>query len=271
MNEFPADLMKGKKGIVTGIANNMSIAWHIAQALYHTGAELILTYPSIAIKNRILDISEEIEVNSIEPLDVLDENSIDNLFSNLEKKFEKLDFIVHSIAFSDKEELRGRFIDTSLKNFLTTMQISCFSLNSLAKRAEKLMQKGSSLKSQNAGGSILTLSYYGSDKVFPGYNVMGVAKAALESSVKYLAYDMGTYNIRVNAISAGPIQTLASRGISNFNDMLKIHSSSAPLRRKISGQDVAKSALYLLSDLSPSVTGEIHYVDGGYNIMGINA
>lgn len=249
-------LLQGKTGLITGIANNLSISWAIAQIAKAQGADLVLTYQGDVLKKRLIPLAEEIKCDFVVPCDVTDEKSIDDLFELIKKRWGKLDFLVHSIAFSDRNELKGRYIDTTLSNFLNSMHISCYSLTALARRAEPLMQKG---------GSILTLTYYGAQKVVPNYNVMGVAKAALESSVKYLATDMGGNNIRVNAISAGPIKTLASSGINDFKNMLSMHQSIAPLRKNTTQQDVAGAALYLLSDLASGVTGEIHYVDCGFN------
>lgn len=253
-------LLKGKKGLITGVANNLSISWAIAQAAKEQGAEIALTYQGEILQKRVLPLAAEIGCDAIFECDVTNEESMDNLFKSLEEKWGKIDFLVHSIAFADKEELRGRYIDTSLKNFLNSMNISCYSLTALAKRAENMM---------NEGGSIITLTYYGAEKVIPFYNVMGLAKSALETSVKYLAYDMGTNNIRVNAISAGPIRTLAASGIGDFKSMLKMHESTAPLKRNTTQSDVAGAAIYFLSDFSCGVTGEIHHVDSGYNIMGM--
>ncbi|WP_375358387.1 enoyl-ACP reductase [Candidatus Tisiphia endosymbiont of Neophilaenus lineatus] len=249
-------LLDGKKGLITGVANNLSISWAIAQIAKEHGANLALTYQGEVLEKRVIPLAEEIKCDFVVPCDVTDEESLDNLFKIIEQKWGKLDFLVHSIGFSDRNELKGRYIDTSLSNFLNTMNISCYSLIALAKRAEPLMKDG---------GSILTLTYYGSQKVVPNYNVMGPAKAALESSVKYLATDMGSNNIRVNAISAGPIKTLASSGINDFKTMLALHEAASPLRRNTSQRNVAGAALYLLSNLAEGVTGEIHYVDCGYN------
>ena len=259
---FPAgSLLKGKRGLITGIANNSSIAWYIAQIAHAHGAELAFTYQGEILEKRIMPLAAEIGCDTVIKCDVTDEASVDNLFDQLEAKWGKLDFVVHAIAFADKNELRGRYIDTSLGNFLNSMNVSCYSLTALARKAEKLMTDG---------GSILTLSYYGAEKVVPYYNVMGVAKAALECSVRYLANDMGPNNIRVNAISAGPIRTLAASGIGDFKTMLKLHENTAPLKRNTSQSDVAGAALYLLSNLSSGVTGEIHYVDSGYNVMAMS-
>ncbi|MDP5110509.1 MAG: SDR family oxidoreductase [Rickettsiaceae bacterium] len=256
-----AKLLQGKRGIVTGVANNMSISWAIAQEARKHGAEIALTYQGEILEKRVMPLAEELGCSFVQECDVTDEASMDKLFEVVKEKWGKIDFIIHGIAFADKDELRGRYIDTSLKNFLNSMNISCYSLTALAKRAEPLMVDG---------GSIVTLSYYGAEKVIPFYNVMGLAKAALETSVKYLANDMGQNNIRVNSISAGPIRTLAASGIGDFKSMLKVHASTAPLKRNTTQQDVAGAALYLLSDLSSGVTGENHHVDSGYNIMGMS-
>ncbi len=261
MNIANLGLLNGKKGLITGVANNLSISYHIAKLAKEHGADLCFTYPSEKFEKRIVPIAQELGSDFTCYCDVTNEESVDNLVNEIQTKWGKLDFIVHSIAFSDKNELRGRYIETSLPNFLNAMNISCYSLTALAKKLEFLMTDG---------GSIITLSYYGAQKVIPSYNVMGLAKAALESSVKYLAYDMGSKNIRVNAISAGPIATLAASAIGDFKSMLEIHAKNAPLRRNVSQTDVAGSALYLLSNLSSGVTGEIHYVDCGYNVVGIN-
>lgn len=253
-------LLTGKKGIITGVANNLSISWAIAQIAKAHGADIALTYQGEILEKRVSPLAKEIGADFIYECDVTNEQSMDKLFEFTKKKWGKIDFLIHGIAFADKEELKGRYIDTSLPNFLNSMNISCYSLTALAKRAEPLMSEG---------GSIITLTYYGAEKVIPNYNVMGLAKSALEASVKYLAYDMGQNNIRVNAISAGPIRTLAASGIGDFKSMLRMHESTSPLRRNTTQQDVAGAALYLLSDLANGVTGEIHYVDSGYNIMGM--
>lgn len=254
-------LLEGKKGIITGVANNLSISWAIAQMVKAHGADIAMTYQGDILKKRVIPLAQEIGCDFVVPCDVTDKESVSNLFDSVNKKWGKLDFIVHSIAFADKNELRGRYIDTSLDNFLNSMNISCYSLTELSRQAEPLMKDG---------GSILTLSYYGAEKVIPYYNVMGIAKSALETSVKYLAHDMGSGDIRVNAISAGPIKTLASSGIGDFKSMLSLHSETSPLKRNTTQEDVAGAALYLISDLSSGVTGEIHYVDSGYNIMGMS-
>jgi enoyl-[acyl-carrier protein] reductase I len=253
-------LLSGKKGIITGVANNLSISWAIAQIAKEHGADIALTYQGEVLKKRVEPLAGEIGCDFIYECDVTNEQSMDDLFKVTKEKWGKLDFLIHGIAFADKEELKGRYIDTSLPNFLNSMNISCYSLTALAKRAEPLM---------NEGGSIVTLTYYGAEKVIPNYNVMGLAKSALETSVKYLAYDMGQNDIRVNAISAGPIRTLAASGIGDFKSMLKMHELTSPLKRNTTQQDVAGAALYLISGLSNGVTGEIHYVDSGYNIMGM--
>ena len=252
-------LLAGKKGLIVGIANTSSIAYSIAKVLHQNGAELALTYQGEATKKRVLPIAEELGDSLTYECDVLNEASMDSLFDSLGSKWGKVDFVVHAVGFSDKNELQGRFLDTSLNNFLQTMHVSCYSLLSLTQRAEKFMQDG---------GSILTLSYYGAIKTIPNYNVMGVAKAALESSVRYLGRDLGPSNIRVNAISAGPIKTLAASGISDLRRMLKNHEATAPLKRNTTAMDVAKASLYLLSDLASGVTGEVHYVDCGYSTVG---
>ncbi len=255
------ELLKGKKGIVTGVANNMSISWGIAQLAKRHGAEIALTYQGEILKKRVEPLAAQIDCKLITECDVTSEESMDDMFALVKKEWGEIDFIVHGIAFADKNELKGRYIDTSLDNFLNSMNISCYSLTAFAKRAEPLMSNG---------GSIITLSYYGAEKVVPYYNVMGVAKAALEASVRYLANDMGPNNIRVNAISAGPIKTLAASAIGDFKSMLGIHANTAPLKRNTTQEDVANSAVYLLSDLANGVTGEIHYVDSGYNVMGMS-
>lgn len=262
MTTSSTKLLSGKKGIITGVANNLSISWAIAQIARAHGAEIALTYQGEVLEKRVRPLAEEIGCNLVFECDVTNEKSMDKLFEETEKAWGKIDFLVHGIAFADKEELKGRYIDTSLNNFLNSMNISCYSLTALAKRAEAMM---------NPGGSIVTLTYYGAEKVIPNYNVMGLAKSALETSVKYLAHDMGSGNIRVNAISAGPIRTLAASGIGDFKSMLKMHEMTAPLKRNTTQQDVAGAALYLLSNLSSGVTGEIHYVDSGYNVMGMSS
>ncbi len=256
----PGTLMTGKRGLVMGIANNRSIAYGIARAVAAHGAELAVTYQGDALKKRVEPLAAELGAKLVLPCDVADRLSMDALFSALTREWGRLDFLVHAIAFSDKNELDGRYVDTSEGNFTQTMLISCYSLTALAQRAEMLM---------TAGGSILTLSYYGAEKVMPHYNVMGVAKAALEASVRYLAADLGKGGIRVNAISAGPIKTLAASGISDFRYILRWNEYNSPLRRTVTIDDVGGAGLYLLSDLSRGVTGEVHHVDSGYHVQGM--
>ncbi|MBX9684921.1 MAG: enoyl-ACP reductase FabI [Hyphomicrobium sp.] len=254
------NLMSGKRGLIMGVANNRSIAWGIAKAAAAQGAEIALTYQGDALKKRVEPLAAELGSNVVLPCDVTDAASMDAVFDNLAKTWGRLDFLVHAIAFADKNELDGRYVDTSEKNFTQSLLISCYSFTALAQRAEKLMDKG---------GSMLTLTYYGAEKVMPHYNVMGVAKAALEASVRYLASDLGRNNIRVNAISAGPIKTLAASGISDFRYILKWNEYNSPLRRTVTIEDVGASGLYLLSDLSRGVTGEVHHVDSGYHVQGM--
>ncbi len=255
-------LMSGKRGLIMGLANNKSIAWGIAKSLSDAGAELALTYQGDALKKRVEPLAEQLGAFVVGHCDVTEAETIDTVFKVLEDKWGKIDFVVHAVAFSDKEELTGRFVDTTSANFTRTMDISCYSLTAVTQRAEKLMTDG---------GSILTLTYYGAEKVMPHYNVMGVAKAALETSVRYLAMDLGPKNIRVNAISAGPIKTLAASGIGDFRYILKWNEYNSPLRRTVTIEEVGDSALFLLSDLSRGVTGEIQHVDCGYNIVGMKA
>ena len=252
------NLMAGKRGLIMGVANNRSIAWGIAKAVAAQGAEVALTYQGDALKKRVEPLAAELGSKLVLHCDVSEPSSIDALFDEIGRAWGKLDFLVHAIAFSDKNELDGRYVDTTEKNFTQTMLISCYSLTALARRAEKLM---------SAGGSILTLTYYGAEKVMPHYNVMGVAKAALEASVRYLASDLGPDGIRVNALSAGPMRTLAGAGIADARLMFNHQRAHAPLRRTVSLEDVGGSALYLLSPLSGGVTGEVHFVDAGYNII----
>lgn len=253
-------LMKGKRGLILGVANDYSIAWGIAQSLHNAGAELAFTYLGDPIKRRLEPLAAEVGSDILIPCDVSDEASIDAAFEELSKKWPEIDFIVHSVAFSDKNELKGRFLDTSLGNFLNAMQISCFSFTSVLRRAVPMMK---------SGGSAMTLTYYGAEKVMPNYNVMGVAKAALEASVRYLAADLGPDNIRVNAVSAGPMRTLSGSAIGGAKATYRTAVETSPLRRPMSLEDIGNASLYLLSDLSSGVTGEIHYVDGGYNVMGM--
>ena len=255
-------LMAGKKGLILGVANNRSIAWGIAKACADQGAELAFTYQGDALRKRVEPLAAEIGALGAGHCDVTDMASIDAVFATLEKQWGRLDFLVHAIGFSDKDELTGRYVDTSHGNFLRTMDISVYSFTAVAQRAEKLMTDG---------GSMLTMTYYGAEKVMPNYNVMGVAKAALEASVKYLAVDLGPKNIRVNAISAGPIKTLAASGIGDFRYILKWNEYNAPLRRTVSIEEVGDAGLYLLSHLSRGVTGEVHHVDSGYHAIGMKA
>ncbi|OJF92845.1 enoyl-ACP reductase [Rhizobium sp. 58] len=255
-------LMKGKRGLIMGVANNRSIAWGIAKAIHAQGGEIAFTYQGEALKKRVEPLVAEVSGLLAGHCDVSDEATIDAVFDGLEKTWGKIDFIVHAIGFSDKDELTGRYVDTSADNFAKTMQISVYSFTSVARRAEKLMTDG---------GSMLTLTYYGAEKVMPNYNVMGVAKAALEASVKYLAVDLGPKNIRVNAISAGPIKTLAASGIGDFRYILKWNEYNAPLRRTVTIEEVGDVGMYMLSDLSRSVTGEIHHADSGYHVIGMKA
>lgn len=255
-------LMAGKRGLIMGVANNRSIAWGIAKACREAGAELAFTYQGDALKKRVEPLSAELEALVAGHCDVTEPETLDAVFKTLEDKWGSLDFVVHAIAFSDKDELTGRYVDTTQANFARTMDISCYSLTSVAQRAEKLMTDG---------GSLLTLTYYGAEKVMPHYNVMGVAKAALEASVRYLAADLGKTGIRVNAISAGPIKTLAASGIGDFRYILKWNEYNAPLRKTVSIDEVGGAGLYLLSDLSRGVTGEIHHVDAGYHVVGMKA
>ena len=253
-------LMAGKRGLIMGLANDKSLAWGIARQLAEHGAELAFSYQGEALKKRVGPLAEQVGSDFLIECDVSDMDALDTAFDTLKSRWETIDFVVHAIGFSDKTELRGKYVDTSLDNFLMTMNISAYSLVAVAKRARAMMPEG---------GSILTLTYYGAEKVIPHYNVMGVAKAALESSVKYLANDLGPENIRVNAISAGPVKTLAASGIGDFRYILKWNELNSPLRRNITIDDVGGSGLYLLSDLSSGVTGETHHVDGGYHVVGM--
>ena len=252
--------LAGKKGVIMGVANELSIAWGIAKQLTDSGAELCFTYQGDALFKRVKPLAESIQNNFIIECNVLNESSVKETFNQIREKWNKIDFVLHSIAFSDKNELKGKYLNTSRENFQNTMLISCFSLTEVAREASQLMVDG---------GSILTLTYDGSRKFIRNYNVMGVAKAALESSVRYLAADLGSSNIRVNALSAGPMKTLAMAGISGGKDMMKWSEKNSLMNRNISLEDVGKSGLYLLSDLSSGVTGEIHYVDCGYNVVGV--
>lgn len=255
-------LLQGKRGLIMGVANNRSIAWGIAKACQEAGAELALTYQGEAFKKRVGPLADDLGAAVVGHCDVTEPETIDAVFAEVEKLWGKIDFVVHAIAFSDKDELTGRFVETSSENFRRTMDISVYSLTAVVQRAEKLMSEG---------GSILTLTYYGAEKVMPHYNVMGVAKAALEASVRYLAVDLGPSQIRINAVSAGPIKTLAASGIGDFRYILKWNEYNSPLRRSTTIQEVGDSAVYLLSDMSRGVTGEIHHVDSGYHTVGMKA
>ncbi|MBT4989334.1 MAG: enoyl-ACP reductase FabI [Rickettsiales bacterium] len=262
-DNFPkGNLMAGKRGLIMGVANNKSIAWAIASAAHAQGAELAFSYQGDILKKRVDPLAESVGSKLVIPCDVTNEESMDSLFATLEQEWGSIDFVVHAIAFSDKEELKGRYINTSLDNFTRTMQISCYSFTAIAQRAARIMPNG---------GSMLTLSYYGAEKVMPHYNVMGVAKAGLEASVRYLACDLGRDNIRVNAISAGPMRTLAAAGIGDFRYMLKWNEYNSPLKRNVTSSDVGKSGLYMVSELSSGVTGEVVYVDSGYHVVGMKA
>jgi enoyl-[acyl-carrier protein] reductase I len=254
--------MSGKRGLVMGIANNRSLAWGIAKAAADQGAELAFTYQGDALKKRVEPLAAEVGVKLVLPCDVTEAATVDAVFTVLKEQWGSIDFVVHAIAYSNKEELDGRYIDTTAENFTKTLAISCYSFTAIAQRAEKLMPNG---------GSLLTLTYYGAEKVMPHYNVMGVAKAALEASVRYLAEDLGKQKIRVNAISAGPIKTLAASGIADLRYILRWNEYNSPLRRNVSIEEVGSAGLYLLSDLSRAVTGEIHHVDAGYHVVGMKA
>ena len=255
-------LMAGKKGLIMGVANDRSLAWGIAKTVAAHGADLAFTYQGEALQKRVTPLAESVGAKIVLPCDVTDAASMDAVFAHLSKTWGRLDFLVHAIAFSDKEELKGKYLDTSAENFSRTMLISCYSFTALCQRAAALMQ---------GGGSFLTLTYYGAERVMPHYNVMGVAKAALEASVRYLAMDLGRQRIRVNAISAGPIKTLAASGIGDFRYILKWNEYNSPLRRNVSIEEVGGAGLYLLSDLSSAVTGEVHHVDCGYHVVGMKA
>ncbi len=255
-------LMAGKRGLIMGLANDKSLAWGIAKKLSEAGAELAFSYQGETMEKRVRPLAEQLGVARLFDCDVSDMGALDATFDKLAEEWPTIDFVVHAIGFSDKNELRGRFVDTSLDNFLMTMNISVYSFVAVAQRAAKMMTKG---------GAMLTLSYYGAEKVIPHYNVMGVAKAALETSVQYLAVDLGRDNIRVNAISAGPIKTLAASGIGDFRLILKWNELNSPLKRNVTIDDVGGAGLYLLSDLASGVTGETHHVDAGYNVIGMKA
>jgi enoyl-[acyl-carrier protein] reductase I len=260
-------LMTGKRGLIMGLANDKSLAWGIARKLAEHGAELAFSYQGDALKKRVEPLAAELGSDFTFDCDVSDMAALDRAFDALKARWDRLDFVVHAIGFSDKNELRGKYVDTSLDNFLMTMNISAYSLVAVTQRAAAMMPPVA--EDGSGGGSILTLSYYGAEKVVPHYNVMGVAKAALEASVRYLANDLGPDNIRVNAISAGPIKTLAASGIGDFRYILKWNELNAPLRRNVTIEDVGGAGLYLLSELSSGVTGEVHHVDAGYHTVGM--
>ncbi len=255
-------IMVGKRGLIMGVANHHSIGWGIAQSLADHGAELAFTYQGDALKKRVEPLAESVGSSIVIPCDVSQEGAIPETFESLKKHWDSIDFVVHAIGFSDKEELKGEYVNTSRKNFLNSMDISCYSFTEVARIARPMMKNG---------GSLLTLTYYGAERVMPHYNVMGLVKAALESSVRYLAVDLGNENIRVNAISAGPIKTLAASGIGDFRYILKWNQYNSPLKRNTTIEDVGGSALYLLSDLSGGVTGEVLHVDSGYHVVGMKS
>lgn len=256
------DLLKGKRGLIMGVANDRSIAWGIASKAHEAGAELAFTFQGDALEKRVRPLAASINSDLVLPCDVTNDDDIDRLFSEIEQKWGKLDFIVHAIAYSDKAELKGEYFNTSRDNFSRTMDISVYSLTAITQRAQSVL---------NDGGSILTLTYYGAERVMPHYNVMGVAKAALEASVRYLAADLGERNIRVNSLSAGPVKTLAASGIGDFRYILKWNAYNAPLKRNVSLEDIGGAGVYLLSSLSSGVTGETHHVDCGYHVVGMKA
>ena len=257
-----SNVMAGKRGLVMGVANERSIAWGIAKTAAEHGAELAFTYQGDALLKRLEPLAQSVGSDTVMQCDVTEDRSIEEAFALIRKKWGKLDFLVHAIAYSDKEELKGEYVNTTRDNFLRTLDISCYSFTSVAKHAADLMENG---------GSLLTLSYYGSERVMPHYNVMGVAKAALEASVRYLAVDLGAQGIRVNELSAGPMKTLAASGIGDFRYILKWNQYNSPLKRNVTLDDVGGAAMYLLSDLASGVSGEIHHVDCGYNIVGMKA
>tara|TARA_Y100001970_G_C14259725_1_gene878964 strand:+ start:14828 stop:15640 length:813 start_codon:yes stop_codon:yes gene_type:complete len=255
-----SELMNGKKGLIMGVANDRSIAWGAANALHSHGAQLAFTYQSSALEKRVRPLANKVESDILIPCDVSDPLQLESAFAQINNQWASLDFVIHAVAFSDKEELKGKYLDTSRENFQTTLNISCFSFTETCRNAAPLMKNG---------GSLLTMSYYGAEKWMPHYNVMGVAKAALEASVTYLAADLGDQNIRVNAISAGPIKTLAASGIGDFRYILKWNELNSPLRRNVTIDEVGGASVYLASDLATGVTGEVHHVDCGYNIVGM--
>lgn len=254
------ELLKGKRGLIMGVANNKSLAWGIASYAAAQGAELAFTFQGEALEKRVKPLAESVGASLVLPCDVTDMDSVDAVFATLEKEWGKLDFVVHAIAYADKNELKGKYVDTSLDNFLLSMNVSCYSFTAVAKRAYPLMKDG---------GSLVTLSYLGAERVMPHYNVMGVAKAALEASVRYLAADLGEFNVRVNAISAGPVKTLAASGIGDFRYILKWNEYNAPLGRNTTLEDVGGAGLYLVSELGSGTTGEILHVDSGYHVVGM--
>jgi len=258
----PRPLMAGKRGLVMGVANDRSIAWGIAKSVADHGGELAFTYQGEALEKRVRPLAQGVGSKLVLPCDVTDAASVDDVFRTLAESWGRLDFVVHAVAFSDKDELKGKYVDTTRENFLRTMDISCFSFTDVCRRAVPLMSDG---------GSLLTLTYFGAERVMPHYNVMGVAKAGLEASVRYLAADLGAQKIRVNAISAGPIKTLAASGIGDFRYILKWNELNAPLRRNVTIEEVGNAGLYLLSELSSGVTGEVHHVDSGYHVVGMLA
>ncbi len=258
----PAPLMQGKRGLVMGVANDRSIAWGIAKAAYEQGAELAFTYQGDALQKRVAPLAESVGSDLVLPCDVTDFASIDSAFDTLKEKWDGLDFLVHAVAYSNKDELKGAYIDTTPENFELTMNVSCYSFTAVCQRARPLL---------NEGASLLTLTYYGAERVMPHYNVMGVAKAALEASVRYLAEDLGKDGIRVNSLSAGPMKTLAASGIGDFRYILKWNEFNSPLRRNVNMDDIGGAGVYLLSSLASGVTGENHHVDCGYNIVGMKA
>jgi len=253
-------LMAGKRGLVMGVANDRSIAWGIAKAVAAQGGELAFTYQGEALERRVKPLAQSINADIVVPCDVTDEASIDATFATLNERWGSLDFVIHAVAFSDKEELKGKYVDTTRGNFLRTLDISCFSFTAVAARAQQLMTNG---------GSLVTLTYLGAERVMPHYNVMGVAKASLEASTRYLAYDLGPKKIRVNCISAGPVNTLAARGIAGFGDMLKHYDAHAPLGRSCDPKELGATGVFLASEGAASITGQVLYVDGGYEIMGM--
>jgi enoyl-[acyl-carrier protein] reductase I len=253
-------LMAGKRGLIMGVANDRSIAWGIARAVSDQGAELAFTYQGEALGKRVIPLAQSIGADLVLPCDVTDDASLDSVFAAIAERWGRLDFLVHAIAFSDKDELKGKYVNTTRANFALTLDVSCYSFTAVCQRAVQLMPEG---------GSLLTLTYYGAERVMPHYNVMGVAKAALEASVRYLAADLGGRNIRVNAISAGPIKTLAASGIGDFRYILRWNELNSPLKRNVTTDQVGGAALYMLSDLSAGVTGEVHHVDSGYHVVGM--